>query len=235
MRMGSAPSAAVFAALPNHCLPGAHPCRYLWTDAFGVVNYLTLACETGEQHYLEQAAGLIDGGQGWGWIYLLVGSPACLHRPESCCAWQRRPMVHADAQEWRRLPPCLLCLHAWHPLYSNRCTSQPCTTRWGGTGRAGRGWATRQMRSPLGAQEQADTHVDRATLFQLLWGTCMCFPTTVVLGGCACRCCLPLLRLAVPLVRVQLPPTPLRPYGCLTHLLPLHHSAQGRPAYRQAA
>lgn len=34
--------------------------RYLWTDAFGVVNYLTLACETGEQHYLEQAAGLID-------------------------------------------------------------------------------------------------------------------------------------------------------------------------------
>ncbi|PRW57938.1 hypothetical protein C2E21_3733 [Chlorella sorokiniana] len=34
--------------------------RYLWTDAFGVVNYLTLACETGEQRYLDQAAGLID-------------------------------------------------------------------------------------------------------------------------------------------------------------------------------
>ena len=33
--------------------------RYLWTDAFGVVNYITLACETGKEHYLDQADALI--------------------------------------------------------------------------------------------------------------------------------------------------------------------------------
>jgi len=33
--------------------------RYLWTDAFGVCNYITLACETGEGHYLDQADALI--------------------------------------------------------------------------------------------------------------------------------------------------------------------------------
>ncbi|PSC74574.1 hypothetical protein C2E20_2186 [Micractinium conductrix] len=34
--------------------------RYLWTDAFGVCNYLTLACETGERRWLEQADALIQ-------------------------------------------------------------------------------------------------------------------------------------------------------------------------------
>ena len=48
---------------PGLLLPGLAG-RYLWTDAFGVVNYLTLACETGEARYLEQAAGLIQGGVG---------------------------------------------------------------------------------------------------------------------------------------------------------------------------
>jgi len=33
--------------------------RYLWTDAFGVCNYITLFCETGEQKYLDQADALI--------------------------------------------------------------------------------------------------------------------------------------------------------------------------------
>ncbi|EFN55625.1 hypothetical protein CHLNCDRAFT_133789 [Chlorella variabilis] len=33
--------------------------RYLWTDAFGVVNYITLAAETGQRVYLDQAAALI--------------------------------------------------------------------------------------------------------------------------------------------------------------------------------
>lgn len=33
--------------------------RYLWTDAFGVVNYISLAAETGKSHYLEQADALI--------------------------------------------------------------------------------------------------------------------------------------------------------------------------------
>lgn len=33
--------------------------RYLWTDAFGVCNYITLYCETKEQRYLDQADALI--------------------------------------------------------------------------------------------------------------------------------------------------------------------------------
>lgn len=33
--------------------------RYLWTDAFGVCNYITLARETGLAHYLDQADALI--------------------------------------------------------------------------------------------------------------------------------------------------------------------------------
>lgn len=34
--------------------------RYLWTDAFGVCNYITLAAETGQEAYLDQAGALID-------------------------------------------------------------------------------------------------------------------------------------------------------------------------------
>jgi len=34
--------------------------RYLWTDAFGVCNFITLACETGKPHYLDQADKLIN-------------------------------------------------------------------------------------------------------------------------------------------------------------------------------
>jgi hypothetical protein len=30
--------------------------RYLWTDAFGVCNFVTLACETGQLHYLDQVS-----------------------------------------------------------------------------------------------------------------------------------------------------------------------------------
>jgi len=33
--------------------------RYLWTDSFGVCNYITLYCETGEEKYLDQADALI--------------------------------------------------------------------------------------------------------------------------------------------------------------------------------
>ncbi|GAB4823531.1 hypothetical protein N2152v2_010577 [Parachlorella kessleri] len=36
------------------------PLSYLWTDAFGVCNYITLACETGEAKFLDQADMLID-------------------------------------------------------------------------------------------------------------------------------------------------------------------------------
>lgn len=39
------------------------PGRYLWTDAFGVCNFLTLAAETADRTYLEQADTLITG---WG-------------------------------------------------------------------------------------------------------------------------------------------------------------------------
>ena len=34
--------------------------RYLWTDAFGVCNYITLYYETGENRYLDQADALIE-------------------------------------------------------------------------------------------------------------------------------------------------------------------------------
>jgi len=34
--------------------------RYLWTDAFGVCNFLTLYYETGQQQYLDQADALIE-------------------------------------------------------------------------------------------------------------------------------------------------------------------------------
>jgi hypothetical protein len=33
--------------------------RYLWTDAFGVVNYISLAANTGDRGYLDQADALI--------------------------------------------------------------------------------------------------------------------------------------------------------------------------------
>ncbi len=33
--------------------------RYLWTDAFGVINYITLFCETNDAQYLDQADALI--------------------------------------------------------------------------------------------------------------------------------------------------------------------------------
>jgi hypothetical protein len=34
--------------------------RYLWTDAFGICNYITLACETGDANYLDQVCALIS-------------------------------------------------------------------------------------------------------------------------------------------------------------------------------
>lgn len=34
--------------------------RYLWTDAYGVVNFLNLYCETKEEQYLNQAKILIQ-------------------------------------------------------------------------------------------------------------------------------------------------------------------------------
>ena len=35
--------------------------RYLWTDAFGVVNLISLASETGERRYLAQVRALLSG------------------------------------------------------------------------------------------------------------------------------------------------------------------------------
>lgn len=36
------------------------PCRYLWTDAFAVCNFLTLYQQTGDEHYKELALRLVD-------------------------------------------------------------------------------------------------------------------------------------------------------------------------------
>lgn len=45
------------------CIPQAAVpcCRYLWTDAFGVVNYVSLAAVTGDCTFLRQADALITG------------------------------------------------------------------------------------------------------------------------------------------------------------------------------
>ncbi|KAL4457319.1 hypothetical protein ABPG75_012184 [Micractinium tetrahymenae] len=65
---------AAFRAVTDHvygpCSPGQaaswrphtyadNKSRYLWTDAFGVCNFLTLAVETGDRAYLDQADALI--------------------------------------------------------------------------------------------------------------------------------------------------------------------------------
>lgn len=34
--------------------------RYLWTDAYGVVLYVSLFRETGEEHWLDEAERLVD-------------------------------------------------------------------------------------------------------------------------------------------------------------------------------
>ena len=39
---------------------GGRPRRYLWTDAFGVCNYLALHHSTGHEHYLNLARQLVD-------------------------------------------------------------------------------------------------------------------------------------------------------------------------------
>lgn len=52
--------------MPHHSLlffaasiTGSQEKRYLWTDAYGVCNYITLACETGDASYLNAADALI--------------------------------------------------------------------------------------------------------------------------------------------------------------------------------
>jgi hypothetical protein len=40
--------------------PGAHPRRYLWTDAFAVCNYLGLFRRTNDEHYRDLALRLVD-------------------------------------------------------------------------------------------------------------------------------------------------------------------------------
>ena len=39
---------------------GKTPCRYLWTDAFGVCNFLEMYQKTGDEHYLNLALQLVD-------------------------------------------------------------------------------------------------------------------------------------------------------------------------------
>ena len=49
-----------FARLTGLDPAGAHPRRYLWTDAFAVCNYLGLFQETGNEAYRELALRLVD-------------------------------------------------------------------------------------------------------------------------------------------------------------------------------
>ena len=50
----------VFARLTGLEPAGAHPRRYLWTDAFAVCNYLELFRQTGDKTYRELAVRLVD-------------------------------------------------------------------------------------------------------------------------------------------------------------------------------
>lgn len=77
--------------------------RYLWTDAFGVVNFLSLAAETGDASYLQQAEGLITGG-----APPLPAQPRGLRR----AAWS----PPAALQQSRLVTPCEL-----KPTCSCRC------------------------------------------------------------------------------------------------------------------
>ena len=64
--VGGRRSAAAAACHKRHLC--SCTCRYLWTDAFGVCNFITLAAETGEGRYLAQAEALIadvHGTLGW--------------------------------------------------------------------------------------------------------------------------------------------------------------------------
>jgi hypothetical protein len=55
-RAGTPSAAAPWTPRP---LPHGHRGRYLWSDAFGVVNFITLWRETGEAVYLDQAKALV--------------------------------------------------------------------------------------------------------------------------------------------------------------------------------
>ena len=50
----------VFARLTGLEPAGAHPRRYLWTDAFAICNYLELFRQTGDKTYRELAVRLVD-------------------------------------------------------------------------------------------------------------------------------------------------------------------------------
>ena len=97
-------------AVPPPAMPRRRPTgfpapagsRYLWTDAFGVCNYITLAAETGERRYLEQADALITGDS----------PPACWPTCPSCllgaCGSPERPSAAAASLKRRHIQPPLL-------------------------------------------------------------------------------------------------------------------------------
>ena len=72
-------------------------CRYLWTDAFGVCNYITLAAETGQEAYLDQVRSLPAALPPRGPSPLKWRAPACLVISRDCADRDRDPAAGGRA------------------------------------------------------------------------------------------------------------------------------------------
>lgn len=138
------------APAPSRCRLAASPTclykpsrRYLWTDAFGVVNFISLAAETGDPGYLQQAEGLITGA--------LPSPRPSPHGPprDAAGSWAggagngpgNGPVPH---------PPCCCCCSAAADCPPNP-RLQPCTTAWAGSAAGAGAWAPPRTQSPRGA------------------------------------------------------------------------------------
>ena len=71
-----------------------HKGRYLWTDAYGVCNFLTLYCETKNARFLEQAEALVRD------VHHTLGRTRDGRRRLGR-ATEERPLLGTDRRRWR--------------------------------------------------------------------------------------------------------------------------------------
>lgn len=135
-RLPLCPAAAASITLPALCAAD------LWTDAFGVCNYITLACETGERRYLDQAQALIAGGRGRGAAVCAAGGSLA-----DGAAPRRRGAVASVSRQCS----CTQRAPAPTPPILRPVLPQRCMTRWGGSGAAVRGWVAPPTTRPRAA------------------------------------------------------------------------------------
>jgi len=128
---------------------GAHPDRYLWTDAFAVCNYLELFCRTRDERCRDQALALVsqvhhtlgrhrDDDPRTGWISGLSGDEGELHptvnglRIGKPLNERRAEGPRDDMLEWDRDGQYFHYLTRWmHALNRvGRVTGDPTCTRW---------------------------------------------------------------------------------------------------------